>query len=68
MSNRNAPCPNCRKLVDWDGDSPWRPFCSERCKSVDLGGWLQESHRIPGIELPEELLDEIGDEQDPANQ
>lgn len=54
--------------MDWDGDSPWRPFCSERCKSVDLGGWLQESHRIPGIELPEELLDEIGDEQDPANQ
>lgn len=59
MSDRKVPCPTCRKPVDWNPDNRWRPFCSERCKTIDLGGWLQESNRIPGIELPEELMDEM---------
>jgi endogenous inhibitor of DNA gyrase (YacG/DUF329 family) len=40
-------CPTCGKAVDWQ-QSPWRPFCSERCKLIDLGEWASESHRIPG--------------------
>jgi endogenous inhibitor of DNA gyrase (YacG/DUF329 family) len=32
--------------------NPWRPFCSERCRTVDLGGWASESYRIPA--QPEE--------------
>jgi endogenous inhibitor of DNA gyrase (YacG/DUF329 family) len=28
--------------------SPWRPFCSERCQLIDLGGWLTERHAIAG--------------------
>lgn len=39
-------CPTCGKKVVWGQDSPWRPFCSERCKLIDLGDWLDESHRI----------------------
>ena len=32
----------------WDASSAFRPFCSERCKLIDLGAWLTERHAIPG--------------------
>ncbi|MCX4188412.1 DNA gyrase inhibitor YacG [Methylophaga sp. OBS4] len=41
-------CPQCGKLVPWQEDQVWKPFCSERCKLIDLGEWASESHRIPG--------------------
>lgn len=41
-------CPTCKREVLWSEESPWRPFCSERCKLIDLGEWASESHRIPG--------------------
>lgn len=41
-------CPTCNKQVKWDKENPWRPFCSERCKLIDLGEWANENHRIPG--------------------
>ncbi|HXG29245.1 MAG TPA: DNA gyrase inhibitor YacG [Nevskiales bacterium] len=41
-------CPRCGKSVPLTADNPWRPFCSERCKTVDLGDWLSERHRIAG--------------------
>jgi len=40
-------CPRCGKKVDWE-DSPFRPFCSERCKMIDFGGWLDGNYTIPG--------------------
>ena len=40
-------CPNCGTLVEWSEEQPWRPFCSERCKLVDLGTWFDERNRIP---------------------
>jgi endogenous inhibitor of DNA gyrase (YacG/DUF329 family) len=43
-------CPVCRKPVPWTPASRWRPFCSERCRLIDLGEWLDEGHRIPGEE------------------
>jgi uncharacterized protein len=43
-----VPCPRCGRPVTWGTESPYRPFCSERCKLIDLGDWLDESHRIPG--------------------
>jgi endogenous inhibitor of DNA gyrase (YacG/DUF329 family) len=42
-------CPTCRKRVVW-AQSPFRPFCSERCKILDLGRWLDEEYRIPVAE------------------
>ena len=45
-------CPTCGTEVIWREESKWRPFCSERCKLIDLGEWASESHRIPGEELP----------------
>ncbi|MEW8403022.1 MAG: DNA gyrase inhibitor YacG [Candidatus Thiodiazotropha sp.] len=43
---RTLPCPTCGKPVTWSADAVWRPFCSERCRLIDLGDWLDENHRI----------------------
>jgi endogenous inhibitor of DNA gyrase (YacG/DUF329 family) len=40
-------CPQCGKEVAWSGENRYRPFCSERCKLIDLGQWASESYRIP---------------------
>lgn len=44
-------CPNCRKPVEWV-DNPDRPFCSERCKLLDLGAWASEEYSVPSDEAP----------------
>jgi endogenous inhibitor of DNA gyrase (YacG/DUF329 family) len=54
-------CPTCNKQVEWQ-DNPFRPFCSERCKLIDLGKWVSEEYCVPGKPLVEEFLQE--DEQD----
>lgn len=41
-------CPTCRRPVEWSEASTYRPFCSERCRLIDLGAWLDETQRIPG--------------------
>jgi endogenous inhibitor of DNA gyrase (YacG/DUF329 family) len=48
----SVPCPRCGKSVPWTPAAEHRPFCSERCKLIDLGAWASESHRIPGDPLP----------------
>lgn len=45
---RIVPCPTCNKSVKWTSSNPDRPFCSERCKLIDLGAWADEKHTIPG--------------------
>ncbi len=40
-------CPTCRKKTEWKGN-PYKPFCSERCKLIDLGKWASEEYRIEG--------------------
>ncbi|HWP60099.1 MAG TPA: DNA gyrase inhibitor YacG [Candidatus Acidoferrales bacterium] len=40
-------CPTCHTPVVFEGN-PFRPFCSERCKMIDLGAWAGEKYRIPG--------------------
>ena len=42
-------CPSCGASVEAKG--PWRPFCSERCKMVDLGGWFLGRYRVPVVPL-----------------
>jgi endogenous inhibitor of DNA gyrase (YacG/DUF329 family) len=46
MSGR-VRCPTCRREVNWQS-APYRPFCSERCRLIDLGAWLSEQRAIPG--------------------
>jgi hypothetical protein len=40
-------CPTCHRPVEWSEASAYRPFCSERCRLIDLGAWLTEQHKIP---------------------
>lgn len=41
-------CPTCQKESAWNPSNPYRPFCCERCKLIDLGAWAGEQHAIPG--------------------
>ncbi len=41
-------CPTCKQHSSLASDNPWRPFCSERCRLIDLGDWASEAHRIAG--------------------
>jgi uncharacterized protein len=52
MSGRSQarPCPRCGTPVAWSADSPFRPFCSERCKTLDFGRWADGSYRIPAVD------------------
>ncbi len=39
-------CPGCHKKIDPVNGLDWLPFCSDRCRLIDLGAWLNEDHRI----------------------
>ena len=59
-------CPSCRCLVEWES-APFRPFCSERCRLVDLGAWLTEQRALPGEPAPGAGGDEEGDPPVPSS-
>jgi uncharacterized protein len=44
-------CPRCAKAVEWTAENSFRPFCSDRCKLIDLGEWAAEEKIIPGEPL-----------------
>jgi len=43
---RLVSCPRCGTQVAWSPGNPYRPFCSERCKLIDLGDWAMEKYRV----------------------
>jgi len=49
-------CPTCGHSVTWGADAPERPFCSRRCRLIDLGEWLDGSRAIPSEEAAGEAL------------
>ena len=59
---RTVNCPQCGKAVVWDQTNPYRPFCSERCKMIDLGAWATESYRVPVADNNEEPDSDGADE------
>ena len=59
IKKEDITCPHCGKSDTWTNDNIHRPFCSERCKLIDLGEWAQEKYRIP---LAEEKLPESDDD------
>ena len=44
---RKVPCPSCKGPALFSPGNPWRPFCSQRCRSADLGAWANEQFRVP---------------------
>lgn len=55
-------CPQCGKSVVWGNNNPFRPFCSERCKLIDLGQWATESYRIPDTGKDSEIQEDNSSE------
>lgn len=58
-----VPCPTCGGDSVYAPSNPFRPFCSERCKNIDLGAWASENFRMPTVDLPEDQPTD--DEQSP---
>ena len=50
-SPKTYPCPRCKKLTTWQ-DNAYKPFCSDRCKLIDLGAWANEEYRVAAEESP----------------
>jgi endogenous inhibitor of DNA gyrase (YacG/DUF329 family) len=66
MGVKEVRCPTCRRQTTWDGN-PHRPFCSERCRVLDLGNWATGRYRItgpPADALPGEQTDGGDDDED----
>jgi endogenous inhibitor of DNA gyrase (YacG/DUF329 family) len=40
-------CPTCKREIEWSSENAFRPFCSERCRMVDLGAWFTGERAIP---------------------
>ena len=59
---RMVACPKCKNLSEFAPSNPFRPFCSERCKLIDLGVWASEGYAIPVAIKPEDLTDEFSDD------
>ncbi|MGZ3725734.1 MAG: DNA gyrase inhibitor YacG [Pseudobdellovibrio sp.] len=58
MTSRQIKCPQCGRLTFYSPENPFRPFCSDRCKLIDLGQWASESFKIPtnaNVDLDAEL-------------
>jgi len=47
ISARKVPCPQCRKEIVYSLENPFRPFCCERCRLIDLGDWADEKFKVP---------------------
>jgi uncharacterized protein len=45
---KQVPCPRCGRRTLYSPENKWRPFCSERCKMIDLGAWAAEKYRVAG--------------------
>jgi endogenous inhibitor of DNA gyrase (YacG/DUF329 family) len=48
-------CPICHAELEVENNFATRPFCSPRCKKLDLKNWLEGAYRLPRELLPEEL-------------
>jgi endogenous inhibitor of DNA gyrase (YacG/DUF329 family) len=48
--------------VEWTEANKYRPFCSERCKQIDLGAWAEEKYAIPAAAPTDPLEDPLADE------
>jgi endogenous inhibitor of DNA gyrase (YacG/DUF329 family) len=58
--SRIVACPTCRRALVWSENNAYRPFCSERCRLIDLGEWASEGRRVAG----EPALDEASEPEE----
>lgn len=60
-------CPTCHKMVPYSSSNPFRPFCSERCKLIDLGAWASDERALPGESISQEDAYMLEQEQERKN-
>lgn len=60
-------CPQCNQETEYSKENPYRPFCCERCKMVDLGKWANEEYNVPVVEYEPEMVEELEKELDDVN-
>jgi endogenous inhibitor of DNA gyrase (YacG/DUF329 family) len=69
---KKVPCPCCGKPALFSPENKWRPFCCERCKTIDLGDWAAERYRVASEEKledsPEKGSEQISSESPPKNE
>ncbi len=63
-SERQVKCPQCGLLTVYKPENAFRPFCSERCRLIDLGQWASESYKIPTNEVAQIFQDSPENESD----
>ena len=63
--NKKIDCPHCGKEDTWYLKNRFKPFCSARCKLIDLGEWASESRKIPGesIDVNQSSDESNGDDE-----
>lgn len=59
LTKKTVSCPHCKAPSSLEDTNLYRPFCSERCKVIDLGGWASEEYAIPTQEQSPHEEDEI---------
>ncbi|MBV2168459.1 MAG: DNA gyrase inhibitor YacG [Bdellovibrio sp.] len=62
--SRQVKCPQCGRLTLYSTENPFRPFCSERCRLIDLGEWASEGYRIPVRDSSSDSLTSEEDDHD----
>ncbi len=60
-------CPHCKVRVPYEGN-PHRPFCSKRCRMMDLGAWANEEYRVEAKEMSMTTSDQSNWNSDPASE
>lgn len=58
MKTLTVTCPNCKKSFNYYS-SEFRPFCSEKCRLIDLGQWLSESYSVPAQKMTPEEAEQL---------
>lgn len=60
-------CPRCGTLTQFSSENPFRPFCSERCQTQDLGAWAEEKYKVPASVEEEESVNKNSDGENAAS-
>jgi endogenous inhibitor of DNA gyrase (YacG/DUF329 family) len=55
-------CPTCGKSVEYSSENPFRPFCSQRCATLDLGAWADEKYTVPSADQEIDSVNEKSNE------
>jgi uncharacterized protein len=64
IKTEDISCPTCGKKNTWTPNNAFKPFCSDRCKLIDLGAWASEKNKVAGEPVDPEQLTDGGDDSE----